>query len=90
MWLDRELLFIHIPPVGPYSTQHLLAFQSDLQPNQAMVCQQPQDSDQIPNIVPIINSTEEFFSAGRWKVYDHNPHMDAACQDFTVEPAGAG
>ncbi|XP_073761989.1 uncharacterized protein [Danio rerio] len=42
---------------------------------------------------PFLNPIEEFFSAWRWKVFDHRPHdqmalldaMDAACQDITTE-----
>ncbi|XP_048826950.1 uncharacterized protein LOC125704854 [Brienomyrus brachyistius] len=42
---------------------------------------------------PFLNPIEEFFSAWRWKVFDHRPHdqmslldaMDAACQDITAE-----
>ncbi len=42
---------------------------------------------------PFLNPIEEFFSAWRWKVFDHRPQdqmslldaMDAACQDITAE-----
>ncbi|XP_039598918.1 uncharacterized protein LOC120521189 [Polypterus senegalus] len=42
---------------------------------------------------PFLNPIEEFFSARKWKVFDHRPHdqmslldaMDAACQDITAE-----
>ncbi|RXN26514.1 hypothetical protein ROHU_036474 [Labeo rohita] len=42
---------------------------------------------------PFLNPIEEFFSAWRWKVFDHRPHdqmslldaMDAACKDITAE-----
>ncbi len=42
---------------------------------------------------PFLNHIEEFFSAWRWKVFDHRPQdqmslqdaMDAECQDITAE-----
>lgn len=42
---------------------------------------------------PFLNPIEEFFSAWRWRVYDHQPHaqvalleaMNAACQEITPE-----
>ena len=42
---------------------------------------------------PFLNPIEDFFSAWRWKIFDHRPHyqmslldaMDAACQDITAE-----
>ncbi len=42
---------------------------------------------------PFLNPIEEFFSAWRWKVFDHRPQdqmslldaMDATCQDITAE-----
>ncbi|XP_071348704.1 uncharacterized protein [Trachinotus anak] len=42
---------------------------------------------------PFLNPIEEFFSAWRWKVFDHHPHdqmslldaMAAACQDITAD-----
>ncbi|KAI2650103.1 dTDP-glucose 4,6-dehydratase [Labeo rohita] len=47
----------------------------------------------LPPSSPFLNPTEEFFSAWRWKVYDHQPHdqmslleaMDAGCRDITVD-----
>lgn len=46
----------------------------------------------LPPYSPFLNPIEEFFSAWRWKVYDHQPHdqmslleaMDAGCRDITV------
>ncbi|KAL6477133.1 hypothetical protein MHYP_G00156320 [Metynnis hypsauchen] len=47
----------------------------------------------LPPYSPFLNPIEEFFSAWRWKVYDHQPHtqmslltaMDAACEDITAD-----
>ncbi len=47
----------------------------------------------LPPYSPFLNPIEEFFSAWRWKVYDHQPHdqmslleaMDAGCRDITVD-----
>lgn len=47
----------------------------------------------LPPYSPFLNPIEEFFSAWRWKVYDHRPHnqlslldaMNAGCGDITVE-----
>lgn len=47
----------------------------------------------LPPYSPFLNPIEEFFSAWRWKVYDHRPHnqmsllaaMDAACDGITAE-----
>ncbi|KAI2652733.1 Insertion element IS630 uncharacterized 39 kDa protein [Labeo rohita] len=47
----------------------------------------------LPPYSPFLNPIEEFFSAWRWKVYDHQPHdqmslleaMDADCRDITVD-----
>nr|XP_014262847.2 uncharacterized protein LOC106674584 [Maylandia zebra] len=47
----------------------------------------------LPPYSPFLNPIEEFFSAWRWKVYDHQPHdqmslleaMDAGSRDITVD-----
>ena len=47
----------------------------------------------LPPYSPFLNPIEEFFSAWRWKVYDHRPHdqmslldaMDAGCRDISAE-----
>lgn len=47
----------------------------------------------LPPYSPFLNPIEEFFSAWRWKVYDHQPHtrmtllaaMDAACEDISAD-----
>ncbi|XP_026048262.1 uncharacterized protein LOC113036261 [Astatotilapia calliptera] len=47
----------------------------------------------LPPYSPFLNPREEFFSAWRWKVYDHQPHdqmslleaMDAGSRDITVD-----
>lgn len=47
----------------------------------------------LPPYSPFLNPIEEFFSAWRWKVYDHRPHdrmtlldaMDAGCRDIAAE-----
>ena len=47
----------------------------------------------LPPYSPFLNPIEEFFSAWRWKVYDHNPYtqenliqaMTGACGDISVE-----
>ncbi|XP_051570452.1 uncharacterized protein LOC127450403 isoform X1 [Myxocyprinus asiaticus] len=47
----------------------------------------------LPPYSPFLYPTEEFFSAWRWKVYDHRPHdqlsllgaMDAGCEDITAD-----
>nr|XP_023660024.1 uncharacterized protein LOC111839919 [Paramormyrops kingsleyae] len=116
----------HIPHIGPYNTQLLLAFLNalyrDLIPEQERGVVRPH----LPNYVvvwdnvsfhrtnsvrdwfaaheritveflppysPFLNPIEEFFSAWRWKVYDHRPQnqmslldaMNAACEDITAD-----
>ncbi|KAI2652464.1 Protein FAM243A [Labeo rohita] len=47
----------------------------------------------LPPYSPFLNPIEEFFSAWRWKVYDHRPQdqmslldtMNAACEDITAD-----
>ncbi|XP_043091924.1 uncharacterized protein LOC122342172 [Puntigrus tetrazona] len=47
----------------------------------------------LPPYSPFLNPIEEFFSAWRWKVYDHRPHdqmslldaMEAGCRDISAE-----
>lgn len=47
----------------------------------------------LPPYSPFLNPTEEFFSAWRWKLYDHSPHdqlslldaMNAGCGDISPE-----
>ncbi|KAM8747389.1 uncharacterized protein AB9X84_015425 [Acanthopagrus schlegelii] len=47
----------------------------------------------LPPYSPFLNPIEEFFSAWRWKVYDHQPHdqmslleaMDAGCREITAD-----
>ncbi len=117
-------LLLHICQVGPYNTEHLLAFLNDL--HQRLVPEQDQEGENmrtfvitwdnvafhhsqaittwfevhprlvslfLPPYSPFLNPIEEFFSAWRWKVYDHQPHdqmslleaMDAGCRDITVD-----
>ncbi len=116
----------HIPHIGSYNTQLLLAFLNtlyrDLNPEQETGLVRPH----LPNYVvvwdnvsfhrtyivrdwfaahkritveflppysPFLNTIEEFFSAWRWKVYDHRPQdqmslldaMNAACEDITAD-----
>jgi hypothetical protein len=47
----------------------------------------------LPPYSPYLKSIEKFFSAWRWKVYDHHPHdqmslldaMNAGCGDTSPE-----
>ncbi len=62
--------------------------------NHKLICS-PSENDFpfSPPYSPFLNPIEEFFSAWRWKVYDHRPHdqmslldaMEAGCRDISAE-----
>ncbi|XP_026021367.1 uncharacterized protein LOC113021121 isoform X2 [Astatotilapia calliptera] len=81
----------HIPRIGAYNSQHLLAFLDAL--HRDLIPQNGRDDPGDNRTIPFLNPIEEFFSSWRWKVYDRHPHtqmtllaaMDAACDDITAE-----
>ncbi len=122
--ISENSVSTHLPHIGPYNTQLLLAFLNtlhrDLTPEQERGLVRPYLPNYVwdnvsfhrTNIVrdwfaaheritvellspysPFLNPIEEYFSAWRWKVYDHRPQdqmslldaMNAACEDITAD-----
>ncbi|XP_032363963.1 uncharacterized protein LOC116677839, partial [Etheostoma spectabile] len=84
-------LLHHRCQVGPYNTERILAFLSDL--HQRLVPEQDQEGENMRTFVITWDNVAFHHSqAWRWKVYDHQPHdqmslleaMDAGCRDITV------
>ncbi|XP_034023420.1 uncharacterized protein LOC117507714 [Thalassophryne amazonica] len=79
--ISNDDVLSHIPAVGPYNSERLIAFLDTLHDRLTS----PQERGLL--------RPEEFFSAWRWKVYDHHPYeqmplldaMTAAAQDIDAE-----
>ncbi|KAJ4940174.1 hypothetical protein JOQ06_026483 [Pogonophryne albipinna] len=121
--ISTQGVLAHIPVMGAYNSQRVLAFLDVLYDRLVP----PEERDQVrlvhvviwdnvafhhsrdvrawfeahphmameflPPYSPFLNPIEEFFSAWRWKVYDHHPHdrmplldaMNAGCRDISAE-----
>ncbi len=110
--ISEQGVSTHVPHIGAYNTQLLLAFLNTLYRNLIPEQERGLVTPHLPNYVvfwfaahkritveffppysPFLNPIEEFFSAWRWKVYDHRPQdqmslldaMNAACEDITAD-----